>query len=48
VLLASASQLAREELARLAGERVALYLLVAELAVDLEWRSVEVVQVAGA
>ncbi|MEC7762028.1 MAG: SMC-Scp complex subunit ScpB [Pseudomonadota bacterium] len=47
VLFASATPVGREDLARVVGEGVSIDLLVDDLAVDLEGRAFEVVQVAG-
>lgn len=47
VLFASATAVAREDLARVVGQGVSVDLLVADLAADLEGRAVEVVKVAS-
>ncbi len=47
VLFASASPVARDDLARVVGQGVSVDLLVEDLAADLEGRAFEVAQVAG-
>jgi segregation and condensation protein B len=47
VLFASARQVARDDLARVVGRGASVDLLIEDLAVDLEGRPYEVVQVAG-
>ena len=47
VLFASATSVAREDLARVVGQGVSVDLLVEDLAADLEGRAFEIAQVAG-
>lgn len=47
VLFASASPVAREDLARVVGQRASVDLLVEDLAAELEGRAFEIAQVAG-